>query len=238
MLYYSLKRSARRRTIGITIRQGEVLVSAPYGVAERRIDAFVVSKKAWINKHLEAQSSRLEALPERRWQHGESVYWLGQPYTLILRPGQRNTIEAIGNSLHIRLSQRQQENPVKVRQLVREWFFKQGQNWLDLHLSKHPAFDDLAPDSWRIANYTAKWGACSRRGELSFSWRLFAAPEWVVRYVVLHELCHLRHFNHSAAYWDLVAYYDPDYRDAEQWLKSHGHTLLNDNYFSFVNSSS
>lgn len=234
-MHYNLRRSARRRTIGITVRQGEVRVAAPYGVAEQHIDAFVASKKAWINRHLQAQSDRLTALPQRQWQHGESVYWLGQPCELNIRPGQRNTIEAIGNSLHIRLSRRQQENPAQVRQLVRQWFSEQGQQWLDSYVPACEAYQALPATQWRIANYTAKWGACNRRGELSFSWRLFAAPEWVVRYVVLHELCHIRHFDHSANFWQLVSDYDPAYMNAERWLKAHGHTLLNDNCFSFVN---
>jgi predicted metal-dependent hydrolase len=232
---YTVSRSQRRRTIGITIKQGNVRVMAPSGLASHRIEAFVTSKADWIQRHLPAQQAQIAPLPTRRWEHGEYVYWLGQKLELQVRPGQRNTIEHDNERLHIRISRRTQNPSGTVKKLTTDWFKTQGQRWLDAHIPILPAFQFKPATAWRVANYHAKWGACTQRGGLSFSWRLFSAPEWVVRYVVIHELCHLTHFNHSAAYWSLVERFDPDYREAEAWLKVHGHTLLNDEYFNFVN---
>ncbi|RUO29361.1 hypothetical protein CWE12_10300 [Aliidiomarina sedimenti] len=232
-LNYTLSRSKRRRTIGITIKQGKVKVAAPESVDLHRIDSFVASKQDWITRHLQAQQTRLRDLPKRLWQHGETLFWLGQTMRLEVRPGHRNTIEAIDNTLQIRLSRRCTQPAAQTQKLVQQWFRQEARQWLDSHIPDMPAASATPPAAWRIANYTAKWGACSAQKTLSFSWRLFAAPEWVVRYVVLHELCHLTHFNHSPAYWNLVEHYDADYREAEQWLKQHGHSLLNDDYFNF-----
>lgn len=233
-MQYTLSRSNRRRTIGITIKHGQVRVAAPPNLAQSHIDDFLSSKQTWITRHLQAQREQLTALTLRRWQHGEMVFWLGQAMRLEIRDGHRNTITAIDNILSIRLSRQVKNRAQQVRYLVCQWFKQQGQLWLDQYVDligpQHPR-----PNTWRIANYTAKWAACSHTGELSFSWRLFAAPEWVVRYVVLHERCHLTHFNHSAQFWGLVENHDPYYRDAEHWLKTHGHTLLNDNVFNYVN---
>jgi hypothetical protein len=72
---------------------------------------------------------------------------------------------------------------------------------------------------------TSRWGSCNSVGHLSFAIRLLLAPMWVVQYVVIHELCHLREMNHSDRFWKLVETYCPNYADAERYLKENGHLL-------------
>lgn len=233
-MHYTLTRSSRRRTIGITVQHAQVRVSAPVGVCAGTIERFVASKQRWIERHLQAQQTSLVQLPVRRWQHGEQLFWLGQNYTLEVREGHRNTIAVIDKTLVIRLSRRVAKRQERTRQLIVSWYQQQAMAWLNLHMPTLIARYQLQPKGWRVTHYRAKWGACNQRGLLSFSWRLFASPSWVVEYVVLHELCHLRHFNHSAQFWQLVEQHQPDYRRAESWLKAHGHTLLNDNVFNYL----
>ncbi len=77
-----------------------------------------------------------------------------------------------------------------------------------------------------IRDQKTRWGSCSARGTLSFNWRLMLAPPAVLDYVVVHELCHLTHMNHSAAFWALVESVCPDYRIHRKWLKEHGQELI------------
>lgn len=76
-----------------------------------------------------------------------------------------------------------------------------------------------------IRDQKTRWGSCSTKGTLSFNWRLMLAPPAVLDYVVVHELCHLTHMNHSAAFWALVESVCPDYRIHRKWLKDHGQEL-------------
>ena len=76
-----------------------------------------------------------------------------------------------------------------------------------------------------IRDQKTRWGSCSETGTLSFNWRLMLAPPAVLDYVVIHELCHLTHMNHSKAFWDKVAGVDPDYKEHIQYLKDHEDTL-------------
>ena len=77
-----------------------------------------------------------------------------------------------------------------------------------------------------IRDTRSRWGSCSARGTLSFSWRLVLAPRSVLEYVVVHELCHLRHLDHSPAFWSLVEQVRPWYREEKRWLDDHGWELL------------
>lgn len=76
-----------------------------------------------------------------------------------------------------------------------------------------------------IRDQKTRWGSCSSNGTLSFNWRLMLAPPAILDYVVVHELCHLTHMNHSSAFWATVESVYPDYRTARKWLKEHGHEL-------------
>ncbi len=76
-----------------------------------------------------------------------------------------------------------------------------------------------------IRDQKTRWGSCSGKGNLSFNWRLILAPPEILDYVVVHELCHLTHLNHSKDFWNMVGNILPDYKIRRKWLKENGHTL-------------
>lgn len=81
-----------------------------------------------------------------------------------------------------------------------------------------------------IRNQKTRWGSCSQTGTLSFNYRLMMAPPAVIDYVIIHELCHITHMNHSKSFWNKVASVIPDYAIHKQWLKEHGHELTEEHY--------
>jgi len=86
-----------------------------------------------------------------------------------------------------------------------------------------------------IRDQKTRWGSCSSRGTLSFNYRLIYAPPEILDYVVVHELCHLTHMNHSKDFWNMVASIMPDYRERRKWLKDHGHELTLQNHLKSMN---
>lgn len=81
-----------------------------------------------------------------------------------------------------------------------------------------------------VRDQKTRWGSCSSRGTLSFNYRLIFAPTPVLDYVVVHELCHLTHMNHSKAFWNMVERIMPDYQIYKNWLREHGHELTLENH--------
>lgn len=81
-----------------------------------------------------------------------------------------------------------------------------------------------------IRDQKSRWGSCSSRGTLSFNYRLIFAPPAILDYVVVHELCHLTHMNHSKDFWNMVASVMPEYKLHRTWLREHGHELTLENH--------
>ena len=81
-----------------------------------------------------------------------------------------------------------------------------------------------------VRDQKSRWGSCSSRGTLSFNYRLIFAPSGVLDYVVVHELCHLTHMNHSKDFWNMVASVMPDYKVYKNWLRDHGQELTLEHY--------
>jgi predicted metal-dependent hydrolase len=229
---YTIKRS-KRRTLAIKISAGEVLVHAPMRMPESTIAAFVSAKQTWITDHVERQRQLLQALPQRQWCSGERLRWLGEPLTLQIFAAPRNQVSYQQQQLQLGISSRSRAQ-TKVPQLVQQWYQQQAQQWLDVFFANWPANHALQPKCWSVGSFRSKWGHCTRAGELRFSWKLWLAPEWVVTDVVLHELCHLQQFNHSAQFWQLVKRYAPNHDRSDQWLRQHGLTVLNDAYLDYI----
>jgi predicted metal-dependent hydrolase len=85
---------------------------------------------------------------------------------------------------------------------------------------------ELRPRRVTVRDTSSRWGSCSATGTISLSWRLSFAPPEIMRYVIIHECCHLREMNHSRSFWTLVAAHFPDYKSARAWLRKNGQTLF------------
>ena len=79
--------------------------------------------------------------------------------------------------------------------------------------------------SLKIRKYRARWGSCNSKGQISLNYWLMICPDWVIDYVLIHELCHLQHLDHSRQFWQLVHSYFPNVEQAKQWLDSHGYII-------------
>ena len=110
-------------------------------------------------------------------------------------------------------------NDTALKQRLREFYQEQGVILIQQAVEKFSSRMRLFPKTLRIGAQKSLWGACSSAGRISLNWRLVVAPAETLHYVVIHELAHLKHLNHSPPFWSLVAEFCPDYKQHEHWLK-------------------
>jgi predicted metal-dependent hydrolase len=106
------------------------------------------------------------------------------------------------------------------------WYREQARIEVTRVLTRESARLHVGYHSVAIRDQRSRWGSCSSRGALSFNWRLIAAPQAILAYVVVHELCHVLRHDHSDVFWQLVALARPSFREERDWLAEHGHELL------------
>ena len=221
----TVKRSKRRKTIGLKVENGDVSVSAPYRVAHQDIEAFVSSKVAWVQKHLHR---KLQQKPlKREFVQGESLPYLGSALALHYVPSAAVGFNKQGGTLELQgvLEPSSSQERESVKDLLRVWYETEADIYLCDRVAVYSHVMGLLPKGIKVRSYKSRWGSCNSRGELQFNWQIMLASSKVVDYVVIHELAHLKYFDHSPAFWAVVASVMPDYHIQRNWLRENGQQL-------------
>jgi predicted metal-dependent hydrolase len=227
---YQLARSTRRKTLSIIIRRGKVKVMAPIFLSEQVITEFVTEKSSWVLQKLRIQQSWTQQaqVAKKQFVEGESFLFLGNRYSLKICPASKSAIELINNDIFVSLSNRVKpaNKAVFIEKLLQDWYKQQIDDYLTDRIAHYARLMAVTPSSINIRFYKSRWGSCSAKGRLSFNYLLMMAPDWVIDYVIVHELSHLRHLNHSAHFWAVVSRHYPGYQSAADWLKVNGKLLV------------
>jgi predicted metal-dependent hydrolase len=212
---------SRRKTVALVIeRDGRLTVRAPLRLSVPRIQEFVDSHADWIAKNL----ARLQAappLPAQRYADGETLPYLGQAYPLSIVPARRPALTFDGVSFRLAKS-----SLPGAAGTFEAWYKQQARLFLAERVPAIAAKHGFRFQKIRISSARTRWGSCSSRGTLSFTYRLIKAPAEVVDYVILHELVHTQIHNHSKTFWNKVGELMPDYKRRLAWLKKNGKFLM------------
>lgn len=207
---YKLIRS-NRKTVAIQLQKdGSVIVRAPKRLAVYRIEAFIKEKQNWIEQHqkrLQEQQRQKESFCLSDGQFPLFGRMLPMQMTQEKAPCWQQTVVFLpeGDEQQLKSSAEQ-----LYRQIARQTLQSRVEHFAP-KLGVQPA-------SLRINGAKGRWGSCSGKNRLNFSWRLMLAPEHCIDYVVVHELCHILHHDHSAAFWQEVERVVPDWRSCRQQL--------------------
>ncbi|MDY0213859.1 MAG: SprT family zinc-dependent metalloprotease, partial [Desulfuromonadaceae bacterium] len=155
---------------------------------------------------------------------GEVFSYLGCDYCLQVVSGPFAPVELVSGALMVCVPGGSTQ-PHMVRNALLRWYKRQAHELLEKKVKRLALKVGAQPASIEIKTFKARWGSCSINGKLQFNLLIVLAPERIVDYVVVHELCHLLQHNHSAAYWREVERVMPDYRECREWLKVNVATL-------------
>jgi predicted metal-dependent hydrolase len=210
-----ISRQARRIILKIRPDDGRIEVTIPPWTSRRAAGDFAAANLDWIEE-------RLELLPKPvPFAAGAAIPLQGIEHRIVPAGTLRGRIHREGGSLVVPGA------PEHLARRVADWLKAEAKRVISDRVRAKVARAGLTFTSIAVRDTTTRWGSCTCDGCLSFSWRLFLAPDYVLDYVVAHEVAHLRHLDHGARFWKLTAHLtDGDVELAKAWLNRHGHDLL------------
>ena len=193
----------------IQIKDGNVYVKVPKKMPDKDINELVEGKRKWIEKNIRIQEK--QDADDKRY-----LELLGDKYYIETIPSKRDCIEIVDGKAYLYISRDTEE----IREKLKKNLYKKcALKEYTKVTQKMMNLTGLSPDSWKIRDINSAWGSCSSKRNITLSLNLIKKREELIEYVVLHELCHLKHMNHSKSFWNLVEKYMPKYKEYRKELK-------------------
>ena len=203
-----IKRS-RRKTVALYVfPDNRVEIRVPWLYNINNVESFLVKHSRWLFKRLDSKNDNV--ITQKRFVDGELHYFLGKQYPININISSKNSIVFQDNVIRIST-----KSPDLVESLLDRWYLEQAKRVFQeiaIPLVKQMEKYNVAPTSFAIRKMKTRWGSCSRKGSISLNLHLIKLPEQCIKEVILHELCHLVHFNHSKEFYALMTAEMPDWK--------------------------
>lgn len=219
-----------RKTIGIIVdpEQG-VVVRSPKYVTEDKVNELIKNKSDWILEKIEKVQEIKPAPRPKEFLSGEKLPYLGRRYRIKLIRDDKKGVEVklIRAKFMIRAHSKfsEEERREMVKEKLIQWYRSKSDIKIRERVDIYKEKLVVEPENITVKKQEKRWGSCSSLGNLNFNWKLIMAPVSVLDYVVVHELIHLIHPNHSRDFWSLVETIIPDYKEKREWLRINGKSL-------------
>lgn len=223
---YRLLPGAARQTTDIVIeRDGAISVRPPRRMTPEQVDAIVLSKRMWIYRNLAEWRDLNATRVVREWVNGESFLYLGANYRLLLVGEQDEALKLKEGRFCLLRSIVDRHGKVGAQRVFQEFYEAKGRERLSQRVAAFAPRVGVSPGRIDVKDLGYRWASCSREGNLHFHWKCMMAPATIIDYFVVHELCHLRHRDHTTAFWNEVDKVLPDYMQRKEWLRQRGAEL-------------
>jgi predicted metal-dependent hydrolase len=214
---YTTKFSDKRKTLGLVVeRDKSVVVLAPKGTSDTTIESFVQKKKFWLYQKIHHSPKLGEPIPQTPFLAGKSIRYLGKNYRLDVVEKHIDGIHFFSKFLITKGNLR------KAPELLDAWYKRKAKEKIIPKVKRFARQLGVEYNDIFISDLQYRWGSCTLKGNLNFNWRLIKTPQFVIDYVVIHELAHLIELNHSERFWNIVSVQMPNYKEAKEWLKEFG----------------
>ena len=219
-----VERTNRKKTVSFQVGPGRVRVIAPKRLADREIRRLLEKREPWIREQLLFQQSRPKP---KEFVSGEPFTYLGKTYPLRVFDGVPEGVKLKNGRLSVSIPRLPAGSDASqgIREQLMTWYWNSAERYLRKKTRARARALGVTPKSVSVKNYKSRWGSCSVRGDIHYNWQIIMAPPGIVDYVIVHEVCHLRHLNHSRDFWNCVESQFPAHRDCRNWLKANGIAL-------------
>jgi predicted metal-dependent hydrolase len=213
-------RRPRTKTARLQVDDGAVSIVVPLELPQTRIKKILAEKNRWIKEKLYLHQQAMPA-SSKEFVNGEAFAYLGRNYRLKIKTGAFAPVKLKQGRLVVTLP-KQNRTPELIRTALVQWYQQQALIRFTEKVERYAKIIGVSPKKVSIKQFKSRWGSCTAKGEIQFHWKVILAPHKIVDYVVIHELCHLKHHDHSPAFWKSVERYMPDYLESKEWLKMVG----------------
>lgn len=218
----TVKSSKRRKTVGLRISgSGDLVVFTPHRITERTVIKIIKQHETWIFKQIQNNPTQQLALTE-----GSTIYYMGEKHQLHFEVNKKQSVQLNTDTLTIKNTTKALSLENKVKEQLEKWYINTARDIIEDRVYYYAKLIQEPVEKIRLKNTQTRWGSCSSKRNININWRLIMAPFNVMDYVILHEVCHLKHLNHSSSFWKLVAEIMPDYTKYTIWLKKNSNTLF------------
>ena len=219
-----INRSSRRNSVALIVKDNTLYVKAPFYISENTINNIITIKNKWITKKF-AEDKILRGQPIIKYNNGDILLFKGKQYKLNVKEFSSNRAELTNNFLNIYINGSYQNKGI-IKETLFKWYFFKSEYNLNKTVTYYKNLMNVSVNNIKISEYKSKWGSCNKTKKLTFDWRIIMASEQVIRYLVVHELSHIRHPNHSRSFWSNVESFMPDFNIHRKWLSKNGKFLL------------
>lgn len=228
-----VERKAFRRSLSISLKPGApIRVKASLHVPLKRIEAFLVQKEQWIEKHMLSFEEHARKFPDKKIVQSETFPFLGENLCLrfVPTPLKQVFFSRHESFLHLHLPENSwnEVTDVELQEYfpkLQQFYRRESEKLIRERIQIWSNQMQLFPKALKFRNQKSRWGSCTSKGSIQINWRLIGAPLEVIDYILVHELAHLRHMNHSADFWNLVEEHFPEFEKSEKWLKANQNGL-------------
>lgn len=228
---YALRRSATASERRITVTPGHVEVLALADDDEQAVEAFLHRKRQWLFdtvREIERTTANRHAVP--RFMTGSKIPYRGRKMSLtVRRTDAERMVISFRNGFVVDLPHWAGEDADHlVASELQHWLKQRARRDVKQIAADYAKRFGLVPRSIRVADFVNGWGSCGPEGSILINWHLIFAPSKVLKYVVAHELAHLRHRTHGSEFWGFLEGIAPNHAEPKAWLATHEHTLSAD----------
>ena len=219
---FEVVRSRRATTDIIIERDGRVLVRAPESIADERIEDMVEAKRYWIYKNLAEWRDLNATRVPREYKNGEGFLYLGRSYRLLLAADQEEPLLLKNGRFCLRRDLVDQGEIAAAKAAFRDYYIARGAERIRQRVGYYSPKAGVTPRDINVRELGNRWASCSPSGDLAFHWKCMMAPQTIIDYIVVHELCHFHHLDHTDAFWNEVDKVMPAYGERKEWLRVQG----------------
>lgn len=215
-----IKRTNRKKTISLSIKDEKIILLSPKLISENFLYDILIKKKNWIIKKLKVQEG-LSENKNKKFTDNSALQKFGKKKSLKFIKSVSEKIVEKSDCIEVYSASK---NDIEIK--LQKWLRGELELYIYNRLAYYKKLINVKYNSVHIKYYKRKLGSCSYNGKLAFNVKIITMPKKVIDYIIVHELCHLKHFNHSRDFWCLVENYCRDFKDQKKWIKKNQNDIL------------